>query len=267
MIALAALIYLPIRWLAALSLAVIALHNCLDRINASQFGAGARVWNLLHQPGVFSFAGRPVLVTYTFLPWIAVMAAGFCFGHVFKLEPAARQRIMLRIGLASTIAFVVLRAVNLYGDPAPWATQKSAMFTVLSYLNCTKYPASLDFLLMTLGPAMLALVYFDRNPLRATNPLVIFGRVPLFYFVLHFYLIHCLLAVMAWFRYGRSSFTFIFNPLPSMGGPAQLFPTGFGYSLWTVYTVWIAIVVLLYPLCRWFANVKATRRNWWLSYL
>ena len=267
MIAMAALVYVPLRWLTALSLLVIALHNCLDRVNAAQFGSAAWAWNLLHQPGVVMFAGRPVLVTYTFLPWIAVMAAGFCFGRLFGFEAAVRQRIMRRIGIFAISAFVVIRAINLYGDPTPWSVQKSALFTVLSFLNCTKYPASLDFLLMTLGPAIFILAWLDKRPLKAANPLVTFGRVPMFYFVLHFYAIHVLVVLMAWVRYGHHAASFIFNPLPSMGGPRDLFPQNFGYSLWVVYIVWIVIVASLYPLCRWFATIKATRRYWWLSYL
>ena len=195
------------------------------------------------------------------------MAAGFCFGKVFTLESTVRQRIMLRIGLSATVTFLVIRAINLYGDPAPWSVQRSAVFTVLSFLNCTKYPASLDFLLMTLGPAILFLAYLDRCSRRAANPLVVFGRVPLFYFVLHFYLIHALAVLMAWARYGTPAFSFMFNPLPSMGGPRQLFPANFGYSLWTVYILWCVTVVSLYPICKWFAKVKATRHNWWSGYL
>lgn len=267
MIAMAALIYVPMRWLAALSVAVILLHNCLDGIRAAQFGSAAWAWNLLHQPGVIPVAGKPVLVTYTFLPWIAVMAAGFCFGRVFQLEPEARRNVMLRLGLAMTVAFIALRALNHYGDPVPWTHQKSTLFTVLSFLNCTKYPGSLDFLLMTLGPALLVLVWFDRMAFKPANPFVVFGRVPMFYFILHFYLIHVLAVLAAWLRYGSSAAHFIFNPLPSMGGPAKLFPVNFGYSLWTAYGVWLLAVVLLYPVCRWFANVKRRRRDWWLSYL
>lgn len=267
MIALAALVYLPVRRLAVFSVAVIVLHNCLDPISASRFGAAGWAWNMIHQPGVFRFAGRSVLVTYTLLPWIAVLATGFCFARIFTLEAAVRQRIMVRIGLVSTIVFVVIRAINHYGDPAPWVVQKSAVFTVLSFLNCTKYPASLDFLLMTLGPALLLLAWLDKHPLRAANPIIIYGRVPFFYFVLHFYLIHCLLALMAWLRYGHAAFSFIFNPIPSMGGPQQLFPTNFGYRLWVVYVVWVVVVALLYPVCRWFVGVKARRKDWWLSYL
>lgn len=267
MLAMAALVYLPARFLAVLSIAVIVLHNCLDGIPASRFGSFAWAWNLLHQPGVIQVAGKPVLVTYTFLPWIGVMAAGFCFARIFQLEPQARQRIMLRTGAALTLVFIVLRAINHYADPAPWSQQKSLVFTLLSFLNCTKYPGSLDFILMTLGPALLVLAWFDRLTLKDTNPLIVFGRVPMFYFILHFYLIHILVVLAAWLRYGNSTAHFIFNPVPSMGGPATLFPANFGYSLWTVYGIWLLVVILLYPLCRWFAGVKATRRDWWLSYL
>ena len=267
MIAMAWLIYLPTRWLAALSVVVIVFHNCLDGIDADRFGSFAWLWNLLHQPGPFSVAGRQVLAPYTFLPWIAVLAAGFCFGQVLLLEPATRRRIMLSVGLVLTILFVAVRAINRYGDPAPWAHQKSAVFTVLSFLNCTKYPGSLDFLLMTLGPSLLVLAFLDPLKFKPGNPLIVFGRVPMFYFVLHFYLIHALALLAAWIRYGSSAATFMFHTLPSMGGPQQLFPANFGYSLGAVYGVWLLTVVLLYPVCRWFARVKATRSDWWLSYL
>ncbi|MGA8274293.1 MAG: heparan-alpha-glucosaminide N-acetyltransferase domain-containing protein [Candidatus Sulfotelmatobacter sp.] len=267
MVAMAVLIYVPVRWLAALSMAVILFHSCLDGIDASQFGSGAMVWNLLHEPGIIPFAGARVLVSYTFLPWIAVIAVGYCFARIFLLDPAHRRRIMLRTGLALTAAFVVIRAINRYGDPVPWSQQKSAVFTLLSFLNCTKYPGSLDFLLMTIGPSLLVLGYLDPRSFKISNPLIVFGRAPMFYFVLHFYLIHALAVLAAWLRYGASAAKFIFHPLPSMGGPQQLFPARFGYGLWVVYGVWMLTVLLLYPVCRWFTKVKATRRDWWLSYL
>jgi uncharacterized membrane protein len=162
---------------------------------------------------------------------------------------------------------VIIRAVNVYGDPAPWSTQKSPIYTSLSFLNCTKYPPSLEFLLMTLGPALLVLALFDGLPLKAANPLIVFGRVPLFYFIAHFYAARAAAAFMAWLRYGQASFAFAFQPLPSMGGERQAFPAGFGYDLWVVYAMWALIVVCLYPACRWYAGIKATRRDWWLSYL
>jgi uncharacterized membrane protein len=267
MIAMAALAYLPLRWLAVVSIAAMVFHNGLDAIKASQFGSAGPVWNLVHQPGVMTVAGKLVLAPYTFLPWVAVMAAGFCFAGVFQLAPARRQRIMAVLGVALTLAFVVIRSVNRYGDPAPWSHQKSTVFTVLSFLNCTKYPASLDFLLMTLGPALLVLAYFDRRTLNPENPLFVFGRVPMFYFILHFYLIHTFSVAAAWLTYGTAAARFTFMPVPSMGGSRDAFPANFGYALWVVYGVWILVVALLYPPCRWFARVKATHRNWWLSYL
>jgi uncharacterized membrane protein len=267
MIAMAVLIYLPAAWLLSISVAVILLHNCLDPINAKEFGSLAWIWNLFHQPGVFTVAGEPFLVTYTFVPWIAVLAAGFCFGRVLVTDPFRRRRLMLRMGISFVIAFLVIRAINLYGDPVPWSHQKSTMFTVLSFLNCTKYPASLDFLLMTLGPALLVLAYLDRLSFRSGNPLLIFGRVPMFYFVLHFYTIHVLLVVLSWLRYGSETLKFMFSPVPSMRGSPKIFPPNFGYDLWVVYAVWVALVVVLYPVCRWFASVKSTRSDWWLSYL
>ena len=267
MIALAALVWLPTRLLAVLSIAALALHNCLDGVQASQFGSAAPTWNILHQVGAFRVAGRLVIVGYPLAPWIALIAAGFCLGRVFLMDPAVRRRILLLIGAGSTLAFVILRAANVYGDPAPWTTQRTAVYTLLSFLNCTKYPPSLDFLLMTLGPALLVLAYFDRVPFRATNPLLVLGRVPLFFFVLHFYAAHAAASFMAWLRYGHAAFAFLFVPMPSMGGPSQLFPAGFGYDLWVVYIAWVLIVVGLYPLCRWFAQIKSRRRDWWLSYL
>ena len=167
MIALAALIYLPRRVLAVASLAVIILHNSLDSVQASQFGAFGGVWNVLHQQGVFVLGGIPVVAGYPVMPWIAVMALGFCVGPIFRLEPHLRQRLLLKWGTLLIVAFVLLRAVNVYGDPAPWSVQPSATYTLLSFLRTTKYPPSLDFLLMTIGPALLALAWFDRRRLEA----------------------------------------------------------------------------------------------------
>ena len=162
---------------------------------------------------------------------------------------------------------MAIRAINIYGDPAPWSTQPAAVMTVLSFLNVTKYPPSLAFVLMTLGPALLVLASFDRRELSRDNPLVVFGRVPLFYFVLHFVAAHVVIAALSLIQYGGAAWAFIFHPVPSMGGPKELYPAGFGYDLWVAYAVWGTIVIGLYPACRWFASVKARRRDWWLSYL
>jgi uncharacterized membrane protein len=237
MIALALLIYLPVRALAILSIAVIALHNLADPIDASQFGRFAWLWNALHQLGGFTIAGIPVVIAYPLVPWFAVMSAGFCFGQVYSLDPAHRRRWMIRIGLSLTVAFVLIRPF--YGDPFLWT------HGLLSFLRCNKYPPSLDYLLMTLGPAILLLAWFDRIKFSSLNPLIVFGRAPLFYFIAHLYLIHLLAIALAWFRYGK---LMLINPL------VQAYPPGYGYDLWVVYAIWIALVAALYPLCYWFIS-------------
>jgi len=267
MIALAALIHLPVRALAIVSLALIVLHNTLDGVQPTQFGAFAPIWQIFHQPGLFLLAGMPIIVGYPVLPWIGVMAAGYCMAPIFKLDAERRRRLLTQTGIALIALFVILRFVNVYGNPIPWSQQATPVLTFLSFLNVTKYPPSLDFILMTIGPALLALSWFDRLGLPRDNPLAVIGRVPLFYFIVHFWMAHVLASLFAWLRYGRASLAYLFAPLPSAGGPRELFPPDFGYSLWVVYAVWIAVVVAMYPLCRWFDGLKSRRRSWWLSYL
>ena len=264
MVALGALVHLPVRVLAALSIAMIALHNLADSVTPSRFAAAAWIWNLMHQTGVFQAGGALVLAAYPLVPWVFVMAAGFCFGHVVRLEPRRRRQWMLRIGLGLTVAFFVIRGINAYGDPVPWSSEAPGM-TVLSFLRCNKYPPSLDFLLMTLGPAILLLACLERMRLTPANPLIVFGRVPLFYFIVHLFVIHGLTIPLAFLRYGDGRF--LLNPLPSMGGDPKLYPADYGYELWVVYALWLAVVALLYPLCLRFARLKERRSDWWLSYV
>lgn len=266
MVMMAALVHLPRPALMAVSAALILGHNAFDGVRAAALGAWAPLWNVLHQQGVFFAGGVPVVTAYPLLPWVGVMAAGFCFGPVLLMAPPARRTVMIRIGLALTAAFFVLRAFNAYGDPSHWAPQSTWAMSVVSFFRATKYPPSLIFLLMTMGPALVLLAWIDRRGWRASHPLVVIGRVPLFYYVVHFWLIHVAASVLALVSYGRASLAWLFMPLPSMGGPAAAFPAGFGYSLAATYAVWIAIVFLMYPLCRWFAGVKARRTDWWLGY-
>jgi uncharacterized membrane protein len=219
MVALALLVQLPYRLLAVFSIAVIALHNLLDPVSAVSFGSYAPIWNIVHQPGAFLVHGLVIVVGYPLVPWIAVMSAGFCFGRIFLLEPARRQKTIFITGCALTAAFVVLRTINLYGDPERWSSQRSPIFTLLSFLNCTKYPPSLSYLLMTLGPALIVLALFDRHQFKIANPLIVFGRVPLFYFIAHFYLIHLLSFLTTWIRYGAHAYPILFSSPPAMGGP------------------------------------------------
>ncbi len=267
MVGLAALIWLPEMLLLSLSIATIVFHEFLDGVSASQFGSLSWLWNLLHVVGPFQVAGTTMITGYPLIPWIAVMALGYCAGKIFSTESEQRKKFLITAGTAVTAAFVLVRAINAYGDPVRWSTQGTGMFTILSFLNTTKYPPSLAFILMTLGPLLIALACFEKTTLSPRNPLIVFGRVPLFYFVLHFFAAHVVAVALGWLRYGSSAFAFIFHRVPSMGGPASLFPSGFGYDLWVAYAVWIGVVAGLYPLCRWFAGIKARRRDWWLSYL
>jgi len=267
MIVLALLVWLPIPLLAAISVATIVLHHLADGIDARRLGWAAPLGYVLHQVGGFPFAGHLFITPYPLIPWVAVMALGFCLGPILELPSEQRQRIMFRLGIGVVIAFLVVRLVNRYGDGEPWSWGDSALDTVLWFLNTTKYPPSLQFLLMTLGPALILLSSFDRRSFSRTNPLIVFGRVPLFYFVLHFVAAHVASFVLAVVTYGPSAVTFMRQPVPSMGGNANSFPPNFGWDLWVAYAVWVAIVVALYPACRWFASLKERNRAWWLSYL
>ena len=247
MVALGFLSRLPVRPLAVLSLLTIALHNLADPVSSGNF-----LWRVLHQQGAAVFGPVVVIVGYPLIPWIAVMSAGYCFGTVLPMPAEARRRWLLRTGLGLTAAFVVLRAINVYGDPQPWST-----LTLLSFLRTTKYPPSLEFLSMTLGPALLLLRMFYKLELPKSNPLVMIGRVPLFYFLVHFFLIHVLTIPLAWKRYGWAGIPW--SPFA--------FPPGYGYPLWTVYLIWVLVVAIMYPLCVWFGNVKRDSHNPWLGYL
>jgi len=248
MIALAALIHLPLRLLAGFSIAIIALHNLLDPISPERFGRAAWLWDILHQQNLFSFMGMNFVTGYPVLPWMGVMSLGYCLGTIFLWDAARRHRFLVRLGLALTAAFIVLRAINVYGDPVRWSHEASMPFTVLSFLNTTKYPPSLDFLLMTLGPAITAMAWLDRFHFSFTNPLIVFGRVPFFYYAAHLLVAHLIAFAMNFARYGRPPFLLI--PPPSMGSLSELFPPNYGFPLWTVYAIWIAVLLLLYPACR-----------------
>ena len=268
MVALAGLVFLPTRVVAAVGLALISLHNLLDGVGAESFGPFRWLWVVLHEQNVLlPWPGSAVFVAYPLLPWVGVMAAGYAFGSLLTSERGRRRRRLLTIGGSAVALFVLLRALNVYGDPAPWVPQaRGAWYTLLSFLNTQKYPPSLLFLLMTLGPSIIAVALFDRarEAGALARPFVVFGRVPLFYYLLHVPLIHLAAVAFAYAEYGRAGWLFLNWPPP---GAPQLEPQGYGYDLWVVYLVWLGVVAALYPLCRWFAGVKRRRRDAWLSYL
>jgi uncharacterized membrane protein len=263
MVVLSVLVYLPTWIVTRLGVLMIVLHNLLDGLSADQVRLPGWLWVILHSPG-----DVPVVEGYTFgtgyclVPWVGVMAAGYGFGTLLLLEPGVRRQRLFHLGLDITLGFIILRAVNEYGDPHPWAEQPSRLLTFLSFLNCTKYPPSLLYLLMTLGPAILALAFFDRPLGRLARPIITFGRVPLFFYLLHIPLIHGGAVLCDYIRFGWS-------PLAA-DGPwavrADQAPPSYGFNLPIVYLIWISVVLILYPACRWFAGVKQRRRDVWLSY-
>lgn len=278
MIVLAGLIRLPLKAIAGFGIAMMALHNLLDRFQVAGWqgpgspvpGLGAKLWMLAHQPfslfPILDFPSPLVLVIYPLIPWIGVMAVGYAFGSLYQMDAERRRRWLLRMGVTATWLFILLRGLDMYGDPVQWSRQKNAAFTVLSFLNTTKYPPSLLFLLMTLGPAMIALALFESRPQSVgalRRALVTFGRVPLFFYLLQWYTAHGI-AVVAGLVAGQPVAYQFASPIDKFRNPP---PQGVGFRLWFVYICWILGVLLLYPLCKWFAGVKARRKDWWLSYL
>ena len=260
MITLSALVRLPAFVVTAIGVAMIVGHNLLDSVKFA-----SPLWSILHSPGfVVNTPNHVVFAGYPLIPWIGVTAVGYGLGQVYSWDTERRRAFLLRLGLALSPAFLVIRGINIYGDPSRWMPQKNAVFTALSFLNTTKYPPSLLFLLMTLGPAMTFLWSVDRGTPRILRPALVIGKVPLFYFVLHFTLIHVLAVVTCYVRYGSAHWMF---ESPDLAHYPFSAPPGWGYSLPVVYLVWTVVVVAMYPLCRWFAALKQRRSDAWLSYL
>jgi uncharacterized membrane protein len=265
MVALSALVGLRPAFVFAIGAMMIALHNLLDPISPAAFGSWAPLWTALHAQGfLLNVPGYVVLSAYPLIPWIGVTAAGFGLAVIFDWPRERRRHVLLVVGTAMTAAFVVLRWSNLYGDPVTWTVQPSPSFSVLSFLNTTKNPPSLLFLLMTLGPSLLLLSAFDRPAPSRLRAVLTFGRVPMFYFLLHLFAIHALAVVVCFARYGSVHWMF---ESPDLAHFPFSEPPGWPLRLPMVYAIWIGVVAALYPVCRWYADVKARSANPWLSYL
>lgn len=260
MVALSLLVYLPRPAIAAFGILLIGGHNLLDSVSSSQ-----PLWTVLHvQNFILRTPAHSILVVYPLIPWLGVTALGYSLGTIYSWKPERRKALLFSSGIGMTAAFLVLRAIDAYGDPAPWSTQNSALQTAISFLDTTKYPPSLLFLLMTLGPALILLAAFDDGTPRLMRPVSVYGKVPFFYFLVHLPLIHLLAAGACYLRYGQAYGMF---ETPSISQFPVAFPQGWGFSLPLVYLVWIGVVVSLYPLCSWYAAVKMRRASPWLSYI
>jgi uncharacterized membrane protein len=257
MVVLAGLVWLPRSAIAAFAVALIAGHNLLDTVHAAELGAVRWLWLLLHEAGRLEpFPGARWIVAYPLVPWVAVMAAGYAIGPWALLPRDARRERFLRTGVALIGGFALLRAANVYGDPHLWTADGGTLRALLSFLDCEKYPPSLLFLAMTLGPALCLLAWMDRPLGPWATRVAVYGRVPLLYYVLHLFLIHAAAIALAW-------------PVLGAAALARPFVAGepLGYSLPAVYALWVAVVLALYPACRWFADVKRRSRGAWVSYL
>lgn len=258
MVVLSGLVWLPVWVVTLVGLSMIGLHNLSDTIAPEAFGGLGWLWRVLHAGGSFPYLpGHTLGVAYPLVPWIGVMAAGYGFARVLGWESQRRRRWLTGLGVGLVLLFLALRVTNLYGDPNPWRLRESATFSVFACLHCHKYPPSLAFLLMTLGPALLVLRALDRGTPGWLKPALVFGRVPLFFYLLHLPLISVLSALSKQVLLGPQ------EQFRALGGNWG----GYGFDLPIVFAAWIIVVVLSYPVCRWFAGVKQRRRDAWLSYL
>lgn len=263
MIALAALIYLPLPLIMIIGLIMVFGHNLLDNTHVAGEGVSSILWSLFHEQHFYNFK-TTLFIAYPVIPWIGVMALGYCLGQLYAKEISAdkRKRLLLLMGTAAIILFIVIRYINEYGDPEPWASQSSRSFTILSFLKVSKYPPSLLYLLVTLGPALLFLAITENARFGLANKIKVIGRVPMFYYLCHLYLLH-LAAMVATLFCGHSPGDMILNNWIAFEPKLK----GYGFSLGVTYLVWLGLVFILYFPCRWYDRYKRSHQQWWLSYL
>ena len=266
MVLLAGIIHLPFKAILALGLVITFGHDVLHQVQLQPGDSLAIPWTFTHQ---FSFIeltpGVAAFVPYPFVPWLGILLLGYCLGAWYTkgFDSGLRRKLLMRTGLFALLLFVILRYFNLYGDPSPWSEQKNAVYTFLSFLNVTKYPASLLYMLLTIGPVLMALAWLEKVKAPALQPFGVIGRVPLFYYILHFYLLHLAALTLYMLNTGKglSEIDFHFNA--GFGG----LPQGYGYPLVAAYIAWLLVVALLYPFCKRYNHYKSTHKHWWLSYL
>lgn len=258
MILMAVLVHFPRSAVAAIALVMIAGHNLVDGVQPAAFGSFAWLWHVLHVPG-FVIPGK-LLIAYPLIPWIGVMALGFVLADAYTWDSARRRRFFIWCGAAAFAVFLALRFGNVYGNPDPWTAQRTPGLTVSSFLNVRKYPPSLHFLLMTLGPVLIALALTEHVRGRVGGWLSVYGRVPLFFYVMHIFVAHAAGVLLATAQGGElRRITIITDP--------EALPEWFGVGLPGVYLAWALVVAALYVPCRAFARLKDRRRDWWLQYL
>lgn len=266
MIVLAGLIWLPNKWILAFCILMIAGHNLLDNFHITGNTLPAFGWALLHEQQFFTWHNKMLLVGYPLIPWIGVMPLGYLLGEWYKpnYDAAKRKKNLWITGGSAILLFIVLRFTNIYGDPVPWTSQKNPFFTFLSFLNVNKYPASLSYLLVTLGPSLIFLAFAEKIKGAFVNFITVYGRVPMFYYLIHIYVIHLIAMAASAIIPGQDWTIWILqDPIWFTEGLK-----GYGFSLAVAYLVWILVVVGLYPFCKRYDRYKqGHKEKWWLSYL
>ena len=267
MILMGLLVQLPFKVIFALGILIVFGHNILDYESVSEGLKGSAFADLLYFSNfsVYNlFTDHFVIIVYSFLPWTGVMMLGYCFGKLYEqgVDAAWRRKKLIQLGLGLLTLFVLLRFSNIYGDPVAWTTQpRGPVYTFLSFLNVNKYPPSLLFLSVTIGTGLLFLAFIEKIKNRFTTVMNIYGRVPMFYYILHFYIIHTLVVIVFYLQ-GFGS-----EDIVTPNVPFLFKPQAFGFNLWGVYAVWLFVVIVLYPLCKKYNNYKSTHQKWWLGYL
>jgi len=264
MVILGLVIWLPFEAILIIGLLIVLGHNSLDFYERKQTGQFSVVYNMLHRVGFHPLGGKyNLLVLYPFLSWSGLMMLGYCLGKLLRNENASyRKRFLVITGLLTIVLFIVLRYINVYGDPFQWSKQSTGFRTFLSFINSTKYPPSLFFIAMTIGPSLLLLAWWDDIQNGSTKIVSVYGRVPFFYFVVHFFVLHISVMIF-YFLKGHS-----FGETMADPGIAKFVTRGEGFSLTTVYMIWLSVVVVMYPLSKWYDNYRMKHKEKkWLSYL
>ena len=266
MIVLAGLIHLPKKLILVFCIILVAGHNFLDGVHVTGNTFPAFGWSILHEQQFFTWHSEMLLVGYPVIPWIGVMPLGYLLGEWYAsgYDAEKRKKNLLMLGIGAIVVFVVLRYSNLYGDPGKWASQKNPFFTFLSFLNVTKYPPSLLYILVTLGPALLFLAFTEKLNGAVVKVVSVYGRVPMFYYLIHIYVIHLVALVASAITPGQDWSIWLLKEPIWFTKDLR----GYGFSLPVAYLFWITIVVALYPLCKWYDRYKQEHKEkWWLSYL
>ena len=261
MIAMCIFVYLP-KWIIFfIAASMFFFHNITDHLLPSHFGKIDWLWHILHAPGVLHIGNFSIHIIYPVIPWIGVMALGYIFAPITQIDQAKRKKIITLLGISLLVGGIILRIINRYGDPIIWQSHQDFTLKILSFLQVTKYPPSLLYLIFTLGPALIFLSYVDGKINNFTKKIIVFGEVPFFFYILHLPVLHLMGILVAYLMRGNAAW--LFADLSTRQVPQ----TPYGYDLLFTYTGWLVCLIMLYPACKWFSNLRKKHKTWWMSYL